>query len=97
MFFRNHAHYVYIVSCSDGKLYTGMTWNLRRRIRQHNGTDWGGGKYTSHRRPVFLVHVERFEKKREAHMRELDIKALSHFQKQELIRNTTKDAILSAI
>lgn len=44
---------VYIIECSDGTYYTGITTNIRRRIFQHNnGT---GSKYTRARRPVKLV------------------------------------------
>ena len=32
-------------------MYCGMTNNLRRRLRQHNGLIKGGGKYTSANRP----------------------------------------------
>ena len=33
--------YVYIVECSDGSFYTGVTNNLDRRIAEHNE-----GEYT---------------------------------------------------
>jgi len=47
--------WVYMVRCADGTLYTGVTTNLQRRIRQHNGTIKGGAKYTASRRPVVLA------------------------------------------
>src|SRR4051812_42966365 len=97
MFFKTFAYYVYIVSCSDGHLYTGITWNLRRRIMQHNGLFWGGAKYTEQRRPVFLQYVERFKTRREAHNRELEIKTMSHNQKKNLITSATKESILASI
>jgi len=43
-----------MVECADGSLYTGWTFDLERRLREHNeGT--GGAKYTYSRRPVKLV------------------------------------------
>jgi len=44
---------VYLVQCSDGSLYCGITNNLEKRLSAHNsGT---GAKYTRSRRPVELV------------------------------------------
>ncbi len=31
------VHYVYILRCADDKLYTGMSWNVERRVAAHNG------------------------------------------------------------
>ena len=28
-------HYVYLLRCADGSLYTGMTPDIARRLRQH--------------------------------------------------------------
>ncbi|MDR2573736.1 MAG: GIY-YIG nuclease family protein [Desulfovibrio sp.] len=46
---------VYLLECSDGSLYCGSTNNLERRMAQHNGVIPGGARYTSRRRPVFLL------------------------------------------
>ena len=48
-------YFVYIVECSDGTLYTGITTEITRRLKEHNGVLAGGAKYTSARRPVKLV------------------------------------------
>jgi putative endonuclease len=44
---------VYIVTCNDGTLYTGITTDVNRRIEQHNAGK--GAKYTRFRRPVKLL------------------------------------------
>jgi putative endonuclease len=45
--------FVYLLECSDGTYYTGVTNDVERRVAQHNaGT---GAKYTRGRRPVRLV------------------------------------------
>jgi putative endonuclease len=48
-------YFVYILKCSDGTYYTGITTDVERRIRQHNGELKGGAKYTGTRQPVRLL------------------------------------------
>ena len=47
---------MYVVRCSDGSLYTGVTNNVKRRILEHN-YGMRGAKYTRSRRPVDLVYT----------------------------------------
>jgi len=50
------AWFLYLVRCSDGSLYTGITTNVPRRCQQHNaGT---ASRYTRSRRPVKLIYQE---------------------------------------
>lgn len=76
--------WVYLVQCADGTLYTGITNNLERRIRQHNGELVGGAKYTSARRPVTLVYQEASENRSSASKREYVIRKLPR-QKKRLL------------
>lgn len=89
--------YLYIVQCSSGTLYTGITSNVRKRVEQHNGLRWGGAFHTRMHRPVFLQHIERYATRSEARKRELEIQSWSHDKKIELILKTTKGQIISAI
>ena len=60
--------YVYVVrSVKDGRLYTGMTGDLRRRLGDHNR-----GKTSSlrGRRPLRLVYSEEYATRSEALARE---------------------------
>lgn len=45
--------WVYLLKCSDGTYYTGVTNDVGRRVDQHNAGK--GAKYTRGRRPVKLV------------------------------------------
>ena len=75
--------YVYILRCADKTLYTGITNDLDRRLDAHNaGT---ASKYTRVRRPVAMVYREEIASKGDALRRELQIKALSRQQKEQLI------------
>ena len=77
-------HYVYIIECRDGSLYTGWTPRLSERIRAHN--EGKGAKYTKGRGPVKLVYYEQFETKEEALRREYAIKRLTRQKKKELLQ-----------
>ena len=76
-------HYVYILRCADGTLYTGWTTDVEKRLETHNSGK--GAKYTRSRRPVELVYTEEFEDKIEAQHREREIKKLTREGKEKLI------------
>ncbi|MFO0702274.1 MAG: GIY-YIG nuclease family protein [Candidatus Andersenbacteria bacterium] len=79
------VHFVYVVRCSDGSLYTGWTVDVPKRVAQHNaGT---GAKYTRSRLPVTLVYVQPCPSKKAALHRERQIKALSRQEKLTLMRS----------
>ena len=77
------SHYVYVLECADGSLYTGYTTDPERRLEEHNAG--AGAKYTRGRTPVELVHVERFESRSAAMSREYAIKGLSRTEKESLV------------
>lgn len=79
----SEAHYVYIVCCADGSLYTGYTKNVEQRVAAHNAGK--GGRYTRSHRPVTLLAYWSFKTKREALQTEHQIKQLSHQQKLKII------------
>lgn len=70
---------VYILRCADNTLYTGITNNLQKRIRQHN--HGRGAKYTRGRSPVTLVKSFKRFSKSEALKLEYRIKKLSREDK----------------
>jgi putative endonuclease len=76
---------LYVVECSDGTLYTGITTDLTRRVRQHNGEIKGGAKYTRPRRPVTLVAHWPQENRSVASKAEWAFKQLQRTQKLQEI------------
>ncbi|MCB4743649.1 MAG: GIY-YIG nuclease family protein [Sulfurovum sp.] len=66
-------YYVYMLECTDETLYTGITTNLERRVKEHNHSN-KGAKYTRSRRPVKLVYSEVFKDRSSASKREYYIK-----------------------
>lgn len=80
--------HVYILSCADGTLYTGITTDLVRRVSEHNDSKLGA-KYTRVRRPVTLVYAEQHVSRSEAAVREWGIKKLSRPEKERIIASAT--------
>jgi len=78
-------YFIYILQCSDNTLYTGITTNLDRRIKEHNDSKLGA-KYTKVRRPVKLVYSKEFTDRSEASKEESRIKKLSRQQKIDLFK-----------
>ncbi len=75
--------WVYMVRCADGTLYTGVTTDLTRRIRQHNGQLRGGAKYTAPRRPVILAGACKATDRSNAQKVEASLKRLMRREKLE--------------
>ena len=75
---------VYILECNDGTYYTGLTENLDKRINKHNAGK--GARYTKLKRLVRLVYRENCFSKVQAIKREIEIKKLSHRNKEYLVR-----------
>lgn len=74
--------YVYIVECSDGSLYTGITTDVNKRIGTHNKGK--GAKYTKTRLPVVLrASFDGFDKSTAA-KEEYRIKQLTRKDKLKL-------------
>ena len=90
-------HYVYILRCADGSLYTGYTPDLCARLRTHNGEGAGGAKYTRSRRPVVLVYFELCEDKSTALRRECAIKRLTKAQKEALVAGFPQAMLANAL
>jgi putative endonuclease len=83
-------HFVYILECSDGTLYTGYTTNIDHRIRQHDAGK--GAKFTRSRRPVRLAYKERLASKSDALRREVQIKRMSRSSKLLLLARWSAEA-----
>ena len=75
--------HVYIIECKDGKLYTGITNNLRRRIKEHNSGN--GCRFARCRFPVKLLYREKCLNRSDSLKREAGIKQLTRRAKLKLI------------
>lgn len=77
-------HFVYIIKCKDGSLYTGYAKDIKARVAKHN--EGKGAKYTKIRRPVELVYQETYSTKSEALKREYEIKTFTRQKKLRMIK-----------
>ena len=75
--------FVYILLCSDGSLYTGITLDVRKRFQEHK--DGMGAKYTKARGAKKIVYTESCTSRSSATKREMEIKKLSREEKVRLL------------
>ena len=76
--------YVYILECQNKALYTGVTNNIERRLKDHQAGN--GGHYTSYNRPGKILYTEVFPDRSKAENREQQIKRWSRTKKLALIK-----------
>ncbi|WP_249641444.1 MULTISPECIES: GIY-YIG nuclease family protein [unclassified Enterococcus] len=83
--------YFYVLKCADKSFYGGYTTEPNRRLKEHNqGT---GAKYTRHRTPVQMIHLEAFETKSEAMKAEAAFKKLTRTAKCQYLKNTKSEQL----
>ncbi len=88
--FKSKPWHVYLVRCSDGSIYTGITDNVDARIKKHNSGR--GAKYTAQRGPVSLLYSETVADQGSAMKREAQIKRWGKQQKENLAQGIVKPA-----
>jgi len=81
--------HVYIIECKDAQLYTGITTDISRRLKEHNAKK--GAFYTQNKTPVKLVYQEAMVNQSEARKREAEIKKLTRKEKLEFITGASKE------
>lgn len=80
------TYYLYILKCTNGALYTGITTNIKRRMAEHKGAG-RGAKYTAANKPVALLYTKPFIGRSAASIEEARIKKLSRTEKILLIES----------
>ena len=77
--------FVYILECEDGRLYTGITKDIERRLKEHQAGK--GGHFTKAFKVKEILYYEKQETRSAALKREIIIKKLSRPEKMKLIKN----------
>ena len=76
--------FVYILKCTNGSLYTGVSTDVQRRFQEHTKGK-KGAKYTRAHKPVKIVYLKTCISRSEAQEREAAIKKMTRAEKLSLI------------
>jgi putative endonuclease len=77
--------YVYMLRCSDGSLYTGVTTDLTRRLTEHK-EGRVGARYTRAKIPLHIAYHETADSRSEAQSREYVLKKMKKEEKEVLAK-----------
>lgn len=78
-------YYVYMLQCADASIYTGITTDIERRLKEHRSGR--ASHYTHSRGAVRMLYTERKRDRSTALRREAEIKKLTRVKKLALIRH----------
>lgn len=85
--------FVYIIRTSKNTLYTGQTNNLDKRLREHKTKSPKSAKYLRMFSDFQLVYTEKFKTRKEAMMREAELKKWPKEKKEALIESCSQCGI----
>ena len=80
---------VYMLRCADNSLYTGITTDVERRLKEHNA-EKSVTRYTRVRQPLELAYQEMAASRSEALKREAQLKKLAKGEKEALLEVNNK-------
>ncbi|MBU4350988.1 GIY-YIG nuclease family protein [Candidatus Parcubacteria bacterium] len=78
-------YYVYLIECGDGTIYTGITTDIQRRLKEHSSGK--GGAYTRSKKVKKILYTEQYIDRSNALKRETEIKGWRRKKKLNLIKN----------
>ena len=81
--------FVYILRCSDGSFYTGITTDVGKRLKRHQGGI--GAAYTRSHLPVTLIWKESAVSESAARKREAEIKGWTRKEKERFLKRSRPD------
>jgi len=80
----DNSWFLYVIRCKDNSLYTGVTTDISRRVREHS-SESKGAKYTRSRGPFDVVYCERCIDRSAAQKKESAFKKLSKKEKEKKV------------
>jgi len=80
-------YYTYILRCKDNSLYTGITTDLERRLKEHKQKGEKTAKYTMTHSAIKIEIAWESENRVLASRLEFYIKTLTKKKKEDLIKN----------
>ena len=85
--------FVYIATCNDDSLYTGITKDIQRREWEHNFDGTKGAISLKHKRPIKIIYFEIYDSQITAAKREKAIKNWKKEYKIKLINKNKKNIL----
>jgi len=82
----NKPYFVYLLRCTDGSLYAGITTDVMRRFAEHLSGSVKGAKYTKTHPPKEIAAVWQAENRSVASKVEWRLKHLTKVQKEILCK-----------
>lgn len=76
-------YYVYLLECADGSIYTGITNDLKKRLKRH--AEGSGARYTRAKKALRILYAEEHPDRSAATKREAEIKSWTRQRKLDLI------------
>ena len=80
-------YYIYIIRCHDNSLYTGITNNINKRMKEHYYKTKEGAKYTRARTLISLEVLWIANNRSDASKLEYYLKRLSKRKKENIIKH----------
>lgn len=87
-------YYIYMIRCKDNSIYTGITTNLEKRLREHLTRDKNCAKYTYVHIAKKLEVAWKTETRALASKLEYYIKKLKREEKESLIKSSRNFSLL---
>ena len=81
-------YYVYLIQCEGNSIYTGITTDIKRRFKEHEGK--AGGHYTRAHKVEKILYTEKYPTRSEALKREAEIKGWKREEKLNLIKSKNR-------
>ncbi|UCH82241.1 MAG: GIY-YIG nuclease family protein [Nitrospiraceae bacterium] len=78
--------FLYLIRCKDHSLYTGISTDVRRRLKEHQGNDKKGSRYLRGKAPLKTVFKKKIGDKSLASKVEIKVKKLPKAKKELLVK-----------
>lgn len=79
-------YFIYIIRCSNNSLYTGITTDIERRMKEHKNKTKSGAKYTHSHSFLKLEIYFQTSSRSLASKLEYAIKRLNKYEKEQIIK-----------
>ena len=89
------THYMYVLECADGSLYTGYAVDVQARLAVHNAGR--GAKNTRARLPVSLLANAELPTTHDARQAEYVFKQLTRNEKDALLARASHSSLAEAL